>query len=206
MKRFFACLLATIGLAGTAALVGVAPAGADGPLDPSPSYDCALAPAAPGGLEGFDDVPIPIDVTDRKDPVPPGGTATYDVNLSLPELGELPLPEGAQIAVIRLSVEVPIPEGVTDVDVAFANPTGQTANPPVNRWFDESDADTLVAEFRRPAIFQEIVISADGSYTFGGQPVVAPAVSFTATLPSDPNAVVEWTVPELSASLRIISG
>jgi hypothetical protein len=203
VKRFFACLLATIGLASTAALVGVAPAGAG---LPAPSYDCTLTPAAPGGLEGFDDVPVPIDVTDRTDPVPPGGTATYDVNLSLPALGELPLPDGVVVAVIRLSVEVPIPEGVTDVQVAFANPVGQTANPPVSRWFDESDEDTLVAEFRRPALLQEIQIHADGSYTFGGQPVVAPAVSFTATLPSDPNTDVEWTVPDLSADLRIISG
>jgi hypothetical protein len=167
--------------------------------EPAPTYDCELD----SELTSFDDVPIPTDVTDRKDPVPPGGTATYDVNLNLPEIGELPV-EDITIAVIRLGVEVPIPDGVTNVEVTFANPEGDTANPPTSRWFDESDADTLVAEFRRPAVFQEIEINDDGSYTYLDEPVVAPAVSFTATMPSTPNTEVEWTVPTITADLRVI--
>ena len=205
MKRFFACLTATLGLLGVVALTGAAPAGADGPINPS--YDCSLTPVAPGGLEGFDDVAIPIDVTDRTDPVPPGGTATYDVNLSLPALGTLPLPDGATISILRLSVEMPVPAGVSNVAVSYSNPTPQVANPPTSRWFDESTSSTLVAEFRRIGIGQgEISIAGDGTYSYGGNPVVPPRVSFTATAPNTPNATVQWTVPTVTANIRILSG
>jgi hypothetical protein len=112
------------------------------------------------------------------------------------------------VGVNRMSVEVPIPDGVTGASVSFGQPETGTANPPPTAWHDETDGDTLVAEFRAGSAFERIILQADGTFTYptiAGTEVVPPSVSFTATLPATANTEVEWTIPHITADLQVLT-
>jgi hypothetical protein len=199
VRKLLVGLIAALGLVGALALTGTAPAGADGLIEPT--YDCEVP-----DLFSAEDVVIPIDIADRRDPLAPGTQVTYDVRLSLPDVGANP--GGGGVGVNRLSVEVPIPDGVTDASIAFGQPAVGTANPPPAAWHDESDGDTLVAEFQAAGAFNRIILQADGTFTYpslGGTPVVPPSVTFTATLPATANTEVEWTIPHITADLQVLT-
>ena len=210
VKRFFKSLVATIGLAGMVALVGAAPAGAAEPDEPVvPIYDCTITPEAPGGLSELNDVAIPIDISDVIDPVAPGATAEYDVNLQLPNIG--PNPGLNLIGVMKLDVELPRPAGLASVAVDV----GGTPNPPLSTWgADVSQPGSFTVGYQSPAYPNfntglQIQLTADGDflYPFGlaNPAVVPPTVGFSAvTTPAQAGTELEWTAPSVTAELAVL--
>jgi hypothetical protein len=206
VKRSIAALIATISLAGLVAVVGsAAPAGADGPI--SPIYDCTISPPAPGDVSELNDVPIPIDVTDVKDLVAPGGTVDYDVDLQLPSIGDNP--GLGLIGVTGLTVSLPRPDDLADVDFTLSG----TPNPPLADWVssvDGNSADVSYVSTYGPGAnaFNLIKLQADGDFVYKfntENPVVAPDVAFEAvTTNALVDSTLQWTVPTITADLLIL--
>jgi hypothetical protein len=194
LKRFLAVAVVVTTLAGGGVLLAASPGGAE---LITPSYDCSTDP----NLVTINDVAIPMDVDDIRDPVGVGGTVTYDVNLSLPPVGA----QAAAIDINTLTVTIPRPAGLDDVDVQLSG----SPNPGLSFWTENVTADEVSVTYTNQGPTQKIRLQTSGVFTFpqaSSNPVVVPDVTFTAMPGAGlENDTIVWTIPDITAQLQFFA-